>query len=284
MTARRCLLAIAAAPLLAAAAPLAIRPTAQIILPPAAQTDLASAREFKPGDIILRQEISIIPKVELAQPLVVADDRLAIALPNGTPLVTVTMAGGPVEALPGLNLTVCAKVSRRDELSASDLADSTKLVPFATGDDERLSQYFCMIDSDGDNLLDHFLSLNAKGKPSPKAMPPVGVSIQPSNITDVVREILIRYEGIGNVSNKLTFRALMSINGKLVGLLESLARIRKDPFPQPLTLLGAKCTVRYIPAEFAADRRVAVRLEAPIPLSQPVIADPGPPTVFYYMP
>lgn len=281
MNCRRQLLALAAAPLLLAAGPLTVRPTNLIVLPPP-QTEPALVSNLKPGDILLRQTVSIGPKVELAQDLTVDEGGMPIILPRGTPLATVSMAGGPFSALPQLYATVCAKVALRVH---DNPPAPVSMEPFIAGDLEGLSKNLCMIDSDGDNRLDQFVSVDAKGKPSLKAIPPTAFTILPQSASDVPREILIRYGGIGGISNRMSFRALISVNGKLAALLESVAWFKRDVFPQQATLYGARFTLLgYKPAEAAADGRVTVRLDSPIPISQPVILDAGAPTTYYYMP
>ena len=81
------------------------------------------------------------------------ESGIAIILPRATPLAAVSMAGGPVSSLPVLAITVCAKTLVGP---ATTPQRRSACVAFAAGDPDSLTSNICMIDSDGDTLLDQF--------------------------------------------------------------------------------------------------------------------------------
>lgn len=245
-TARRLSL-VMLAPLLLAGRGYDAVPMGNMILALETPADPARVDRVKIGDLIFRQGIVRAKSARLDGPLSLAIAGETIDLVAGEILVPVGLSGGPAEASAGQPQVYCALPRPMDTAVAASKAviGAIGFGLFSGLQRTKLGSRFCLIDADGDNLVEKavLVGANRKSEQMPQAIAPTPIIVASRIAFTATSEITLRYLGpVGMLSN-IGFEVQVLENGRTLALAEYRVVVKPSALPKSLKIHGAQFTV-----------------------------------------
>lgn len=221
-----------------------ITPSSNRILPVDVPVGTGVEQTVTRGDIIYRQAVGTAYIATLASDVTISIAGKSTSLPAGSRLSVARVDGDAAKQITGNHGVFCSE-SQNNWNMAAGVANLATLGLFAAGRRHSAQIRFCLVDTDGDRLVDKaFLAgANRKEDQEPVAITPAAIDVRKDVALPGESEARLRFGGSAGIFGNVAIDLEVVENGQKLAFSNGRTLISKKSLPETVSIFGSSLTV-----------------------------------------